>query len=77
MVTDSELTFSPDLSLPLAPHVPCLWHTPPAENALTFLYFHGNAEDLGCCAELCAQMRAELGVGVMAVEYPGYGLLGG
>lgn len=42
-----------------------------------FLVLHGNAEDLGRCRAFCAALRKELGVHVLAVEYPGYGVCPG
>lgn len=54
--------------------IPCLWL--PAEKAATVvLYFHANAEDLGMSFLAMKHMRDQLQVNVMAVEYPGYGLL--
>lgn len=54
--------------------IPCLWL--PAEKAATVvLYFHANAEDLGMSFLAMKHMRDQLQVNVLAVEYPGYGLL--
>lgn len=39
-------------------------------------YFHGNAEDLADSIPMVSLLRT-LGVGVLAVEYPGYGVAGG
>lgn len=44
--------------------------------ALTVIFAHGNAEDLGDQAEF-ADRYAQLGVSLMAFEYPGYGLSSG
>lgn len=41
------------------------------------LYFHGNAEDIGNAFELLNNVGASLGLHVLAVEYPGYGLYKG
>jgi fermentation-respiration switch protein FrsA (DUF1100 family) len=38
------------------------------------LYFHGNAEDIGHSRELLVALSKELGVHVLAPEYPGYGM---
>jgi hypothetical protein len=38
------------------------------------LYFHGNAEDLGYANEFLVNLKNELKVNILAVEYPGYGL---
>ena len=40
------------------------------------LYFHGNGEDLGTCYFLMSCFKRRLGVRVLAMEYPGYGLYG-
>ena len=39
-------------------------------------YFHGNGEDLADAVPMVSLLRS-LGVGVLAVEYPGYGIAGG
>jgi pimeloyl-ACP methyl ester carboxylesterase len=39
-------------------------------------YFHGNGEDLADSVPMISLLRS-LGVGVLAVEYPGYGIAGG
>jgi len=39
-------------------------------------YFHGNGEDLADSVPMVSLLRS-LGVGVLAVEYPGYGIAGG
>jgi pimeloyl-ACP methyl ester carboxylesterase len=39
-------------------------------------YFHGNGEDLADSMPMVSLLRS-LGVGVLAVEYPGYGIAGG
>jgi len=38
------------------------------------IYFHGNAEDIGLAFDLMYMAGSELGMHVLAVEYPGYGL---
>ena len=40
-------------------------------------YFHGNAEDLGLALEMMDLLRSYLGVHVIGVEYPGYGIYPG
>lgn len=47
-------------------------HYPAADGMPTFLYSHGNAEDMGQAIELY-QIWNEAGFGVMAFDYPGYG----
>jgi hypothetical protein len=39
-----------------------------------FLYFHGNAEDLGNCCSFLKELSYELKVNIVAMEYPGYGI---
>src|SRR6266478_10044910 len=39
-------------------------------------YFHGNGEDLADSIPMISLLRS-LGMGVLAVEYPGYGVAGG
>ena len=41
------------------------------------LYFHANAEDLGMCYYMLDCLKERLGVRVLAMEYPGYGLAEG
>jgi dienelactone hydrolase len=42
---------------------------------MVLLFFHANAEDLGMCFSMLKHMRDQFKVNVMAIEYPGYGLL--
>ena len=48
-------------------------HWPAPDAALTVLFTHGNAEDLGDMASYLERYLS-LGVSVMSVDYPGYGL---
>mmetsp|Transcript_26729 Transcript_26729/g.61561 ORF Transcript_26729/g.61561 Transcript_26729/m.61561 type:complete len:404 (+) Transcript_26729:94-1305(+) len=73
-------TFVADLSAKagighgVPPALPCLWVQ--ADTSPTVLvYFHANAEDLGHLHQLVYRLRNHLQVSVLAVEYPGYGLL--
>eukprot|EP00928_Gymnodinium_smaydae_P098399 TRINITY_DN9138_c0_g1_i1.p1 TRINITY_DN9138_c0_g1~~TRINITY_DN9138_c0_g1_i1.p1 ORF type:complete len:536 (-),score=84.55 TRINITY_DN9138_c0_g1_i1:90-1514(-) len=54
--------------------VPCLWFPAP-KAASVLLFFHANAEDLGMCFSMLKHMRDQFKVNILAVEYPGYGLL--
>ena len=56
-----------------APEVVATWLAPPTTGAPAVVFFHGNAEQL---ADGLGQARAlhSLGLGVLCVEYPGYGL---
>jgi len=49
-----------------------LWHG--ASEGLTFLYSHGNAEDLGQIIPLLNQLRTNYQVNVCSYDYTGYGL---
>ena len=40
------------------------------------LYFHANADDLGMCYYQLDCLKERLGVRILAMEYPGYGLHG-
>jgi len=52
---------------------PCrLLQSPLAEHLIVFL--HKNADDLGTCRPFVEKLRSCLGVHVLVVEYPGYGL---
>eukprot|EP00927_Polykrikos_kofoidii_P049285 TRINITY_DN43363_c0_g1_i1.p1 TRINITY_DN43363_c0_g1~~TRINITY_DN43363_c0_g1_i1.p1 ORF type:complete len:394 (-),score=60.99 TRINITY_DN43363_c0_g1_i1:30-1211(-) len=54
--------------------IPCLWFPAP-KAAIVILFFHANAEDLGMSFAVLKHIRDQFKVNVLAVEYPGYGLL--
>mmetsp|Transcript_16714 Transcript_16714/g.35472 ORF Transcript_16714/g.35472 Transcript_16714/m.35472 type:complete len:413 (+) Transcript_16714:143-1381(+) len=54
--------------------IPCMW-LPAPRAAGVILFCHGNAEDLGMCFPFVRHMRDQFKMNVLAVEYPGYGLL--
>lgn len=56
--------------------IPGLW-LPAPRAAGVILFCHGNAEDLGMCFPFVRHMRDQFKMNVLAVEYPGYGLLHG
>jgi len=56
------------------PALPCLW-VPADASPVVLVYFHANAEDLGHLHQLVYRLRNHLQVSVLAMEYPGYGLL--
>mmetsp|Transcript_2246 Transcript_2246/g.5586 ORF Transcript_2246/g.5586 Transcript_2246/m.5586 type:complete len:417 (+) Transcript_2246:93-1343(+) len=56
--------------------IPCLWFPAP-KAATVILFFHANAEDLGMSFGVLKHIRDQFKVNVLAVEYPGYGLLSG
>jgi esterase/lipase len=54
--------------------IPCMWL--PAERAAgVILFFHANAEDIGLSHAFVQHMRDQFKMNVLAMEYPGYGLL--
>jgi len=55
--------------------IPCLW-LPAPRAAGVILFCHGNAEDLGMSCTFLRHMRDQFKMNILAVEYPGYGLLG-
>jgi pimeloyl-ACP methyl ester carboxylesterase len=76
------LPWNPDISPklssdPRVPNgIPCMW-LPAQRAANVMLFLHGNAEDLGMSFTFVRHMRDQFKVNVLAVEYPGYGLLSG
>jgi len=59
-------------------HIPCLLLKP--SNSLShfiLIYFHGNGEDVYLAYDLLSNLRNNLQINVMAVEYPGYGIYKG
>lgn len=54
--------------------LPCLW-LPAKRSANVIFYFHANAEDLGVVHSALVHLQKQLQVNVLAIEYPGYGLL--
>mmetsp|Transcript_10470 Transcript_10470/g.30727 ORF Transcript_10470/g.30727 Transcript_10470/m.30727 type:complete len:293 (+) Transcript_10470:145-1023(+) len=61
---------------PVHAGIPCLLLQRPRASRL-LVYFHANAEDLGRVYGMVAQLGVELGIHVLAVEYPGYGICSG
>lgn len=53
---------------------PFLWFQVPAAQ-VTIMYFHANAEDLAGIENWLCEFAQRLCVNMLAVEYPGYGLL--
>jgi hypothetical protein len=58
---------------PEAPEVVATWLAPSTPTAFTVVAFHGNAEQLADGLGLARTLHS-LGLGVLSVEYPGYGL---
>lgn len=54
--------------------LPCLWFGA-KQAANVIIYFHANAEDLGVVFPSLQHLHEQLQVSVLAIEYPGYGLL--
>lgn len=71
----NELIFVPGIQRE-DPAVPCLF-LPFRHARFLFIFFHGNAEDLGLCYTFCCVLREQFQVHVLAVEYPGYGICPG
>jgi pimeloyl-ACP methyl ester carboxylesterase len=57
--------------------IPCLYLPAIRESSKILLYFHGNAEDIGCTEEFLNPLRNQFNFHVLSVEYPGYGLYEG
>ena len=55
-------------------HIPCLFLPNEKEGNKLLIYFHGNAEDIGLSFEHLYMFGESIGMHVLAVEYPGYGL---
>mmetsp|Transcript_69718 Transcript_69718/g.167366 ORF Transcript_69718/g.167366 Transcript_69718/m.167366 type:complete len:404 (+) Transcript_69718:91-1302(+) len=62
------------LSRGTPPALPCLW-VQSETSPVVLIYFHANAEDLGHLHTLVFRLRNQLQVSILAIEYPGYGLL--
>lgn len=72
-----EMLWVPRVSdLSLQAGIPCLLLQNPGATRL-LLWFHANAEDLGQIYVNLRYLRSLLGVHVLAVEYPGYGVCSG
>jgi pimeloyl-ACP methyl ester carboxylesterase len=41
------------------------------------IFFHGNSEDVGHTAQVLREAKRRLGIHILAVEYPGYGICSG
>jgi len=55
--------------------IPCLFCPSPSKsNSKVLIYFHGNAEDIGCCYSFVSQVCHRLNVHAVMPEYPGYGI---
>ncbi len=61
---------------PDQPDIAAFWYPPESATAPVLLWTHGNAEDLGTLAPLLEAIAGQ-GVGLLACDYPGYGLSGG
>jgi pimeloyl-ACP methyl ester carboxylesterase len=58
------------------PSTVATWSPPASRDGVVIVHFHGNGEQLATLEPIVSGMRAR-GLGVLAVEYPGYGLAGG
>jgi len=50
-----------------------IWIPPPSNGAPVVVHFHGNGEDLASLGPILDLLRS-IGAGILAVEYPGYGI---
>lgn len=69
-----ELIWIPQLTHQDWGPIPCLWLPHEIGSGKLLVFFHGNAEDIGFAYEFMDNMRCTLGVHVLCVEYPNYGL---
>jgi uncharacterized protein len=70
---------APDSSLGELIHLPstvATWSPPRDREGVVLVHFHGNGEQLASLGPIVSALRAR-GLGVLAVEYPGYGLARG
>lgn len=59
-------------------HIPCLLLKPSnTVSSFILIYFHGNGEDVNMAYDLLSNLRNNLQINVLAVEYPGYGIYRG
>ena len=78
--TYSETLFPTELKWvprPDGTSIPCLYLPYINGSSKLLVYFHGNAEDLGCTYGLINHIGSTLQIHVLAVEYPGYGVYKG
>ncbi|MCB1065177.1 MAG: alpha/beta hydrolase [Verrucomicrobiae bacterium] len=59
--------------IPDEPSIATFWYSPSSDKAPVLLWTHGNAEDLGHLGPFF-EIFAEQNVGILAIDYPGYGL---
>ena len=55
-------------------YIPCLYIKPKKPNDKIILYFHSNYEDAGNCFVFCNSMCQFLGINILIIEFPGYGI---
>lgn len=56
-------------------YIPCLLLKPSSNiSPFILLYFHGNGEDINLSYDLLNNLRNNLQIYIMAIEYPGYGI---
>ncbi|KAL4496424.1 hypothetical protein ABPG72_014654 [Tetrahymena utriculariae] len=56
------------------PVMPMVYKIYEESSDIYFLFFHGNAEDLGSSMQFLKILRESLRANIIAVEYPGYGI---
>ena len=56
-------------------YIPCLYYQ--GRNDKVMIHFHANGEDIGLTTPLMNKIVERLGVSILCVEYPGYGVYEG
>lgn len=54
--------------------IPCLLLKPSSPSTHILIYFHGNGEDINQSYDLLSNLRNNLQIFILAMEYPGYGI---
>lgn len=57
--------------------IPCIYLDAINGSGKILIYFHGNAEDIGTSFDIVDMLRTVIGMNVLSVEYPGYGIYKG
>ena len=46
----------------------------PGNSSKVMLHFHANGEDIGLTSKLMTKITVKLGLNILCMEYPGYGI---
>lgn len=57
--------------------IPCFYIPALKPSAKVLVYYHGNAEDIGCTEDFLVPIRNRFNFHILSVEYPGYGIYQG